>query len=289
MASIEDFIALDVETANSDLSSICQIGLAKFENGSLASTWSSLVDPCDFFSASNTAVHGLDASSVKDAPQFPKIHDELFDRLKSLPVIIHGPFDRSALRSALGKIGRELPEIVWVDTIRVARRAWPDWNDKGYGLAVLAHRLGIDFKHHDALEDACAAGTVMLEAVKHSGISVSEWFRRSSQPVGGSLHTGLRRNLEGNADGPLFGETVVFTGALSMPRRDAASAAVKAGCAVATSVTKATTILVIGDQDARYLNGEDKSSKQRKAESLIAEGQEIRILRESDFLQVVHI
>jgi DNA polymerase-3 subunit epsilon len=39
----------------------------------------------------------------------------------------------------------------------------------------------------------------------------------------------------------------------------------------------------VGDQDIRVLAGQEKSSKQRKAEELRAKGQGIRILGESDF------
>ena len=54
-----------------------------------------------------------------------------------------------------------------------------------------------------------------------------------------------------------------------------------------TSVTKHTTMLVVGDQDLRRLAGHEKSSKHMKAEELIAKGQPIRILGESDFMRIV--
>ena len=41
------FISLDVETANPDMSSICQVGIVHFEDGKPVETWSSLVDPWD--------------------------------------------------------------------------------------------------------------------------------------------------------------------------------------------------------------------------------------------------
>jgi DNA polymerase-3 subunit epsilon len=76
----------------------------------------------------------------------------------------------------------------------------------------------------------------------------------------------------------------VFTGALSLPRREAADLAAQAGCSVDGGVTKETTLLIVGDQDVRRLApGQVKSSKQVKAEQLIARGQPIRILRETDF------
>jgi DNA polymerase-3 subunit epsilon len=93
---------------------------------------------------------------------------------------------------------------------------------------------------------------------------------------------------EANPDGPLFGNVVVFTGALSVPRQEAATAAAAAGCEVATSVTKHTTRLVVGDQDIRRLAGADKSSKHRKAEELMAKGQPIRVVGESDFGQLIN-
>ena len=85
----------------------------------------------------------------------------------------------------------------------------------------------------------------------------------------------------------LAGDVVVFTGALSITRIEAADLAAQAGCTVATTVSKATTVLVVGDQDVSRLGGHDKSSKHRKAEELIANGQPIRILGESDFRAVL--
>ena len=38
-----NFVALDVETANADLSSICQIGLVKFIDGLAFDQWVSLL------------------------------------------------------------------------------------------------------------------------------------------------------------------------------------------------------------------------------------------------------
>ena len=44
-----NFVAVDVETANSDRASICQIGIAVFKDGKLADEWVSLINPEDHF------------------------------------------------------------------------------------------------------------------------------------------------------------------------------------------------------------------------------------------------
>ena len=92
---------------------------------------------------------------------------------------------------------------------------------------------------------------------------------------------------QANPSGPLANEVVVFTGKLSMPRREFADLAAEAGCQVAGSVTNITTLLVVGDQDIRQLAGQKKSAKHRKAEELVARGQPIRIIGETDFLALL--
>ena len=41
------FVAVDVETANSDRGSICQIGVVSVEQGQIVDEWQTLVDPRD--------------------------------------------------------------------------------------------------------------------------------------------------------------------------------------------------------------------------------------------------
>lgn len=173
---------------------------------------------------------------------------------------------------------------MWLDSARVVRRAWPEFSKSGYGLSNVAAHFGIDYQAHDALEDARCAGLLLLRAVAETGLSPEEWLIRVTQPIDptGHLHT-----RDGNPDGELFGEILVFTGMLSISRSEAADAAADAGCCVEGSVTKHTTILVVGDQDLRKLAGQEESSKHMKAKQLIDKGQTIRILGESDFMRIV--
>lgn len=167
----------------------------------------------------------------------------------------------------------------------MARRTWPDVARRGYGLQPLAKRLGIQFAQHVAKEDARAAGQILLAAVAHSGCSVDEWLLRANR----RMERTAPGAQQGDPGGPLFGEVVVFTGALSIRRREAAALAAAVGCTVTDNVTVHTTILVVGDQDVQKLAGHEKSTKHRKAEVLIAKGQSIRIVRETDFATLVSV
>jgi len=278
-----DFVAVDVETANPDLSSICQIAIVAFKDGSVSSSWQSLVDPQDYFDSWNIAIHGISEITVLGAPVISALATELSSRLAGAIVACHTAFDRVALSRAFDKHSLPPIESRWLDTARVVRRTWPQFAQRGSGLANIAGFLGLVFQHHVAEEDARVAGEILLRAVTESGVGIDTWLHNSMGPVGGSIAR------EGAVDGPLYGETIVFTGALSVPRREAATLAAAIGCAVGEGVTGSTTILVVGDQDIRKLGGHVKSSKHRKAEALIRTGQEIRIVVESDFRRLVHL
>ena len=127
----------------------------------------------------------------------------------------------------------------------------------------------------------------MLAAMNDTGLDLDAWIERVTAPINPSTSEPIRR--EGSADGALFGEVIVFTGALEIPRREAADLAAKAGCDVATGVTKKISLLVVGDTDVGKLAGHEKSNKHRKAEALIAKGQPIRIIRETDFKNMIDI
>ena len=285
-----EFVAIDVETANSDMASICQIGVAKFSEGKLVGEWSSLIDPEDYFDPINIDIHGIDENRVVGKPTFPEVLGILKHYFENTICVCHTHFDRISIDKAFRKYRVEPIALVWLDSARVARRTWRDVAWQGYGLANLCNKIGYTFKHHDALEDAKASGYVLLAAINESNLDLEAWKKRITQPIDPSnSSSGMAIRRDGNPEGELFGEEIVFTGALEIPRNEAANLAARIGCKVADGVTKKTTLLVVGDQDVNRLAGKEKSIKHQKAEMLIAKGQKIRILQESDFRELVQM
>jgi DNA polymerase III subunit epsilon len=263
------------------MSSICQVGVVTFENGREVGAEARLVDPQDYFDSYNTFIHGIDESRVRGSPQFSEVCDWLRETTAGEIVACHTHFDRVAITQACAENEIDGLPCTWLDTARVTRRAWSQFAHAGYGLANVALHFGIKFQHHDALHDARTAGLILLRAIEETGVGLDEWIKRCSGSASVGSGSNLRRT--GDGDGPLIGENIVFTGALEIPRRDAADMAHTAGAAVEPNVTKGTTMLVVGDQDIEKLAGHTKSSKHRKAENLIASGQFIRIVGERDF------
>lgn len=284
------YIALDVETANADMASICSIGVACFDGGEVVDEWYTLVDPEDYFDGINISIHGIDEKAVVGAPNYAKVGTELQRRLAGSTVVTHTHFDRVALHQASSRCAHPALPCIWLDSSRVVRRTWADCSKKGYGLADVCRRIGYEFDHHNALEDAKAAGHVLWAAIQESGIGLDEWLARVNQPIDpASSNSGAAVRRQGAPQGPLAGEVLVFTGSLQIPRSQAADLAASVGCEVGAGVTKKTTMLVVGDIDVQRTLGHEKSSKHRKAEDLIAKGSRLRIIRETDFHELVSL
>lgn len=281
-----NFVAIDVETANSDQASICQIGVAKFANGELVEEWCSLINPEDYFEPRNIFIHGIEEEFVVGKPTFPQIIETLQNYLEGSICVSHMPFDQIALDKAFRKYEIEPFAIDWIDSAKVARRTWADVAKKGYGLRNLCEKIGYAFQHHDALEDAKAAGHVLLAAMTETNLDLEGWKQRIKMPIGAK---GAGIAGDGNPEGGLFGEVAVITGTFVrvQSQSELSQMARDIGCNVVEGVNKKTTMLIVGDRDVEKYDGKKQSNKREKAEKLIKNGQMIRFLTESDFMELV--
>lgn len=181
---VNAFIAVDVETANADTGSICQIGFARFVAGRLVDNWAWLVHPQTYFAAGNIAVHGIRPGDVTHAPDWAAVHAQVAAVLAGQVVVSHTSFDVTAITRACLAHDRAPIQADWLDSVRVARRAFPELKGcGGHGLASLKRHLALDFAHHDAGEDARAAGQVVMAAVTATGLSVADWLTAAHRPV----------------------------------------------------------------------------------------------------------
>jgi DNA polymerase III epsilon subunit-like protein len=277
------FICVDVETSNEKPSSICQIGLAFVSEAGVTSSHSLLIDPEDNFTPTNSTIHGIHQQMVEEAPNFVDAMIGLRDLLERHTLVQHSPFDKRAFDAACARYRVAALDSKWIDSIKVSKSAWPEFKESGgYGLANMTRLLQINFKHHDAGEDAKATAEIVLAAEKVTGKSYDHISSIRSKRVASPT------TVEGNSSGQLYGEIACFTGELSMSRAEASKAAASLGISVKNGVTKKTTMLIVGDQDLELLAGHPKSTKHRKAEELIAKGQNITVLSETQFVELLN-
>jgi DNA polymerase-3 subunit epsilon len=172
---------MDIETANAAPSSICQIACVGFEDGVAVDAWHSFVNPLEPFSALHTSLHRINTRSVENAPTFSELASALSARIANKVVASHMSFDRRSLQAAFTKHGLQDPQCIWLDTAFIARRAWPRFSRRGYGLKSVADWCGIAFSHHDALHDAMAAGQILTRASSHAGCALNDWLLIAEQ------------------------------------------------------------------------------------------------------------
>lgn len=262
-----DFVVVDVETACSRVSSICQIGIVGFREGRVSFEYETLLDPRDHFSGFNTRVHGITAGHVSGQFCFADVHAVVDGHLSARTTVAHSYFDKGALAAACRVHDRTMIETTWLDSVRVAKRAWPEL--ASHRLNVLAGHLGIDLKHHDALSDARAAGLVVVSAIEHTGIPLTQWL--TPAPRGRAAPAPQPAD-----DGPLKGERVAILG---QPRDGPLARRVAAaGGRVVSAVGSTSTILaVLGEEASGYIRYD---AQFRKALEMQRSGSPIQILSE---------
>ena len=165
-----DFIALDVETANSRRSSACSIGVVVVRNSVVVDSFYSLLRPTPaHFDPINVKIHGITERAVSDAPDFPSVWTRLQPLIENDTVAAYNAsFDMSVLHASLQ--AHELPPrpLRYSCILQLARSAWPGLNN--YKLATVASELGIHFRHHNAGSDAEACAKIAIEAAKELGL-----------------------------------------------------------------------------------------------------------------------
>ena len=291
-----NFVTIDVETANSDVGSICQIGLAKYLNGKLIDTYCTLVCPQTSFSRQNIEVHGITSNMVKDAPSMYEIYGQILKFVDENVVVSYTDFDKRALTKSLELHKLLIPELQWVDATVLVRKTCQRFAVEGYNLANVCREWNYRFDHHDALEDAKACGFIIVTILRENGLSIHDWVEDSKysrnypqQQRANSRSYPSNITKVGDKSGQYAGLNICFTGNLSISRGDIAEIAAKNGFNVKAGASKKLDYLVVGAQDLTLLAGHEKSSKHRKVEELIQSGLDIKILEESAFLQLIKI
>lgn len=150
------FVAIDVETANFEPSSICAIGAVKVEDGVIVDSRYSLVRPePDYYTRRCTAVHGLTDNDTFDAPTFGQVWAEWQPWLQGYrPMAHNAAFDSKCIREACRIYGLEPPHG-WGCTLKAARMKIPRFVLPSKSLDSLCNFFGIPLdNHHNALADA---------------------------------------------------------------------------------------------------------------------------------------
>ena len=158
------FAAIDFETANGNIGSVCSVGIVVVRNGEITDRIYSLIRPRpNFYLYWNTRIHGLTCHHTDSAPDFPEVWAALAPRIEGLPLVAHNsPFDEGCLKSAFANYGLVYPNYRFHCTVRLSRKRFPNLDN--HKLPTVAAHCGYDLNnHHHALADAEACAHIMLK------------------------------------------------------------------------------------------------------------------------------
>ena len=166
------FVALDVETANQQWGSICQIGMVKVIDGEEVDRVSWKCCPpkgLDTFDPFNVSIHGITAEDVADCPAVGDMMEDVAAFIGELPMVAHNAqFDASALRYACLASDVPVPRVMFACTLALARATKLDVQN--HRLPTLAEHFNVALdNHHDAAADAAACAGILNGLARGAG------------------------------------------------------------------------------------------------------------------------
>ncbi|WP_339145596.1 MULTISPECIES: exonuclease domain-containing protein [unclassified Sutcliffiella] len=314
-----DFIALDFEIANNDLSSACSLGMVFVDDNRKVNEKYFLIKPPSIkVEKSFSKVHGLTEEDLKNERTFDEIWEEIRGYFtKDTLIVAHNAyFDMSVLKSCLLHYSLEVPEFFYACSIPISTRGLNGFK-VGNSLKARVEHFGVilDY-HHNALSDARACADVVLKCleIKQRKSLQSYCNTYSSIPIHSfgdlkpqtTFYTRTKRKKvrkpfptvsvsdikpstkEFDENHPLFEKNLVFTGELiTVERAKAMQLVVDKGAVIKSGVSGKTDYLVVGQQDPSVVGPDGLSSKERKAKELMEKESKIKILREEEFLKLL--
>lgn len=158
---MENFAAIDFETANEQRTSVCSVGIVVVRDGRIEEKFYSLIRPePDYYTYWNIQVHGITPQDTENAPVFPKVWEQVVPLIGDLPLIAHNKaFDESCLKAVFRMYCMDYPDYEFHCTYRTARKVIKGLPN--YRLHTVAAYCGFNLEnHHHALADAEACAWI---------------------------------------------------------------------------------------------------------------------------------
>lgn len=292
----EAYIVMDVETTglSTEYDEIIEVAALRVQNGEVVGQFSTLVRPENEISEFVTELTGITNAELSAAEPIETILPDFKDFIGADILVGHNiNFDVNFLYDAFCRCSGYIMQNDFVDTMRIARKLLPELEH--HRLDDLIRYCGIEEREtHRALNDCHKTFDIyrrMRTAAEETFGTIEAFkkaFKRKPAPHLDLTTITPDDGAEFDETHLFYGKTCVFTGKLeNLTRKEAAQLVVNVGGNVENSVTKKTNFLVMGGFDYCTSLKDGKSSKRKKAESLILKGADLQILTETDFFDIL--
>lgn len=285
---VNDYCVLDTETTglSSYYNEVIEIGILRVRNNEIVDQYSRLICPEYEIDEFITDLTGITNEMVAGMPSIMDVKDEVLSFIGDDIIVGHNTsFDIRFLNAGFEM---EIPNP-YIDTMQFARKLYPELDH--HRLSDLCAYLSLSDYAHRSIAD-CIATKELYDACKatiaEKGLRIENLWSKSHGGKGYDIHSITPNVVEINEDSYFYGRHTVFTGKLErMVRQDAMQIVVNLGGILDKGVTKETNILILGNNDYNAILKGDKSAKHKKAEKLKLEGQDIEIIDEFTFYDLL--
>lgn len=292
-----EYVMIDTETTglSPEYDSILEIGALRVKDGNVIDTFHSFVKYDGSVPDLIKSLTGITDDMLKDAPSVNEAVKSFYDFLgDSIIVGYNVGFDIGFLREVFMQCFNCELNNQYIDCLRFSRRLFP--GEPHHRLKDMTRLLGINVEKEHRASNDCYTTIAVFDKLREVAIekygSVDEFinafnasYTHKAKLRASSIAT---ENSDFDETHPLYGKTCVFTGTLEkMQRKEAMQAVVNVGGKVGDNVTKDTNYLILGNNDYCSTIKDGKSTKQKKAENLMLKGQDISIIPENIFYQML--
>lgn len=279
----DDFVAIDFETMTAKRTSACALGMVRVIDGVIAQRFYSLINPIrdpKTEDEPNFHIHGISLAEAEKAPDFSEVFPMIKDFIRGLRIVCHNrAADITAMKAAMqyyGLSGLDIDNNVCT------------YQMTGESLEKCCKKYGIKLPaHHDALCDAEACAKIYLELIGKPLIdySIGSYKELHASKEAKHIDAESRVRLEddeiSDKSTPFYQSTVVITGSFDAypERNDIAKKIQKLGAKVTSSISKKTSIVVVGEGA-----GPKKLEKIHELRSL---GIDIRMMYEEELVSII--
>lgn len=166
------FVVFDLETTglnsspvSGNMDRIIEIGAFKIENGQIAQSFSTFINPQRKLSDEIKKLTGITEEMVQDAPTYEEVMPDFFKFCNGSILVGHNieGFDYKFVEYYCSRLGYIL-ERNTIDTIRLSQEVLLGLSN--YKLNTIADKFNITFNHHRAIDDALATAKIFIELIK---------------------------------------------------------------------------------------------------------------------------
>lgn len=293
----EKLTVFDIEVLNQDPASVCSIGIVALEDFQVVKNYYSLIRPHNLsFDIYRYNVHHIRSKELKHAPTFKAVWQEIEPYFDHQIVVAHDILgDMSNIRAALKRDRLTYPSCLMSCTNVLAHMLEPQLEK--YSVTDLCEYFHIPFENaHNALADAQACAAILKHLVDETGYLTLYDLHMNYQLAFGEMKKNYYRNIISPEHAASISRrnhvftncSIAFTGNLITAKEELHKQLKRVHAYYNREVNSHTDYLVVGAIDYKKARYGRSNRKVLKALALKREGQDIKIIHEKEYLNMLY-